>query len=109
MPIETRIEIPDLPQNAPPSATGARLLLLKFGETLSYQLTWAEWLMERLEDCCDDIAEQYAALSEQNVPTREATVAWIATSLTDLYALTGDSTETNNDFAIRMRAAFDAN
>ena len=65
--------------------------------------------MERLEDCCDDIAEQYAALREEFVPTQDATVAWIASTLTDLYALTGDSAESNNDFAIRMRAAFDAN
>ena len=108
--VPTMIEIPDLPSNAPPSTRAARNLLVKFDEQLSYQLTWAQWLMERLEECCDDVAEGYAKLSENFTPSKDDVNLALANLLTDLYELTGEKdTETNNDFAIRMRAAFDAN
>ena len=108
--IETGIEIPDLPSNAPPSTTAARLLLEKFDEQLSYQLTWAKWLMEQLEECCDDVAADYAKLSEDFTPTKDDIQIALASLLVDLYDLQGDKdVEINNDYAIQMRAAFDSN
>ena len=108
--VPTMIDIPDLPSNAPPSTRAARTLLVKFDDQLSYQLTWAQWLMGQLEECCDEVAAGYAKLSQDYVPSKDDVNLALASLLTDLYELNGDKAiETNNDFAIRMRKAFDDN
>jgi hypothetical protein len=84
-------------------------MLEKFDENYSYQLTWAEWLNGMLVDCCDDIAEAYGEQGDASTDKRDATVLSIANTITDLAVLSANDGEDTNDFAIRMRAAFDAN
>ena len=106
-PVETGIEIPDLPSNAPPSTTGAKALLEKFDETLSYQLTWAQWLQIRLEDCCDDIIEEYAALKVEFEPVKEEAVSNVASLLTDLFTFEGEGLAMDNiQYALVKRDQF---
>jgi hypothetical protein len=47
-PVETGIEIPDIPADAPPSTTAAQTMLEMFDDTLSYQLTWAQFLNDMM-------------------------------------------------------------
>lgn len=109
-PEETGIEIPDLPPNAPPSTVGAMALLEKFDESLSYQLTYAKWLEIRLEDCCEDIIEEYADQKEEFKPLKERTLANVANILTDLFTYEGDEMNMDNqEYAVLKRAEFDAN
>ena len=103
-PEETGIVIPDLPPNAPPSTVGARALLEKFDESLSYQRTYAKWLELRLEDCCDDIVDEYAMLKEIFKPVKEAAIDSVASLLTDLFTFEGDSMNMDNqDYALVKR------
>ena len=67
-PIETGLEIPDLPSNAPPSTTGARHMLEMFDDTLSYQLTWAQYLNDMMVECCRDIAIGYLETIDEFTP-----------------------------------------
>lgn len=109
-PEETGIEIPDLPPNAPPSTVGARALLEKFDESLSYQLTYAKWLQIRLEDCCEDIIEEYNDQKDEFQPLKERTLANVANRLTDLFTFEGDAMNMDNqEYAEQKRAEFDAN
>lgn len=108
-PVETGIVIDELPANAPPSTTGAKALLEKFDETLSYQLTWAQWLQIRLEDCCDDIINEYAALKVEFEPVKEEAVSDVASLLTDLYTFEGEGLAMDNiQYALVKKAQFDA-
>ena len=108
-PVETGIVVPDLPANAPPSTTGAKALLEKFDETLSYQLTWAQWLQIRLEDCCDDIIDEYAALKVEFDPVKEQAVSDVASLLTDLYSFEGEGLAMDNiQYALVKREQFNA-
>ena len=106
--VETGIEIPDLPMNAPPSTTNAMNILIEFNTTFSYQLTWAQWLMDMLEMCCDEVADDYSATAESFVGAQDDSIARIAEILTELFSLTGEQDEIINAFAVRMRAAYDA-
>lgn len=63
-PVDTGIEIADLPPNAPPSTTNAKRLLENFNDQLSYQLSWAQWLMDELYKCCDDVTQSYIDIEE---------------------------------------------
>ena len=65
--LSTDIDVPDLPPMAPPSATNKRRMLTDFDDTLSYQLTWADWLMNELEECCNMFAESYSDIVEANM------------------------------------------
>ena len=105
--IETGIEIPDLPMNAAPSTVNARRLLVEFDDTLSYQLTWAQWLVDMLEDCCDDVADAYDAIVADNSDRQAAAVARTTEIMADLLALDGEGEEANV-FATAQRAAFEA-
>ena len=91
--VETGIEIPDLPMNAAPSTVNARRLLVEFDDTLSYQLTWAQWLVDMLYDCCDDAADDYAAIEAENEGRRDAAVERTTELVTDLYALNGEDSD----------------
>lgn len=106
--VETGIEIPDLPMNAAPSTVNAQRLLNEFDDTLSYQLTWAQWLMDMLEDCCDDVAAAYDAVQADNMDRRNAAVDRTTAVLTDLFALNGAEGEDPNVFATTQRANFEA-
>jgi hypothetical protein len=108
VPVETGIDIPDLPPNAPPSTTNAKKLLEDFDSSLSYQMTWAQYLMDRLRECCDDVAEGYADMIADNTQYQEDTVAWIAAIITDLHFLNAAEGVPELDFATATRAAFDA-
>ena len=108
-PVDTGIVVPDLPSNAPPSTTGAKALLEKFDETLSYQLTWAQWLQIRLEDCCDDIIDEYAALKLEFEPVKDQAISDVASLLTDLYTFEGEGLAMDNlQYALVKREQFDA-
>jgi len=106
--VETGIEIPDLPMNAAPSTVNALRLLVEFDDTLKYQLTWASWLVDMLEDCCDDAADDYDALIADNMDRLDATVARTTELLTDLFALNGEDGAEANVFATDTRSAFEA-
>jgi hypothetical protein len=104
---ETGIEIPDLPANAPPSATLAQSKLMKFEGELSYALTWAQWLMDRLAECCDEVAADLDGIQDDNASTVEETNLRIATVLEDLFMFKAEVDEEILDFAGRMRGEFD--
>jgi hypothetical protein len=106
--VETGIEIPDLPMNAAPSTVNARRLLIEFDQTLSYQLTWAQWLVDMLEDCCDDVADDYDAIVADNSDRQTAAVARTSELMADLFALDGADGEEPNVFATAQRSAFEA-
>ena len=105
--VETGIEIPDLPMNAAPSTVNARRLLTEFDQTLSYQLTWAQWLVDMLEECCDDAADDYDAIVADNTDRQAAAVARTTELLNELFALDG-ADEEPNVFATAQRSAFEA-
>ena len=106
--VETGIEIPDLPMNAAPSTVNARRLLVEFDDTLSYQLTWAQWLIDMLEDCCDEVAADYDAVAADNQQRLDDAVARTGVVLEDLFALNGADGEDPNVFATTQRANFEA-
>ena len=85
--VDCEIEIPDLPSNAPPSTVAARNLLVKFVDELTYQLTWAQWLTDMLEECCDEVTAGYVKLSDDFRPTKDEINLALANILIDLYEL----------------------
>ena len=111
-PIETDIEIPDLPSIAPPSTKGARKALMKFNDEFSYQLTWAQWLNDKLVECCDEIAENYEKISEENMELEaslEASVAKLLDDLFDMEQFGMMREEFRSDAAIMTRDFFEMN
>lgn len=81
---------------------------MKFEAELSYALTWSEWLMDRLEDCCNELADDLDKIQDDNAQTVDETNLRIADILDDLYSQKGEEDEEILNFAIRMREEFDA-
>ena len=106
--VETDIEIPDLPMNAAPSTVNALRLLNEFDATLEYQLTWAQWLMDMLFDCCDDIEAAYELVMANNDQRRIDAVERVTVVLTELIALEAEEGDDPNEFATTKRFAFEA-
>ena len=94
--------------NAAPSTVNAQRLLIEFDDTLSYQLTWAQWLMDMLEDCCDDVADAYDAVQTENMDRLNEAVARTTSVLTDLFALNGSEDEDPNVYATFQRMIFES-
>jgi hypothetical protein len=105
--VDTGIEIADLPPNAPPSTTNAKRLLENFNDQLAYQLSWAQWLMDELYKCCDDVTQSYIDIEEDMQPALQEKVVQTALILDSLYTLRG-ITGDQNDFAIEKRMEFDS-
>jgi hypothetical protein len=105
--METGIEIQELPPNAPPSTKNAMRVLAEFRDRLAYQLTWAQWLMDKLEMCCDDVAQGYLDLEAANQSEVEAKVARSAAILNVLYSLDDTQAVDLVEFAENMRERFD--
>ena len=81
---------------------------MKFEAELSYALTWSKWLMDRLEDCCNELADDLDKIQEDNAQTVDETNLRIANILEDLIMFKGEEGEAILDFAERMRTDFDA-
>jgi hypothetical protein len=74
----------------------------------SYALTWSKWLMDRLEDCCNELADDLNKIQEDNADTVNETNLQLASVLEDLFTFKGEESEEILAFAGRMRDAFDA-